>query len=197
MSELQLIHDVLESQTEAEKDGVKYIYMDENTIYRFENNKMKKVSAALIKKAKEQKEMKKVKKVKKSKAPVEVEVEVEESKALSRYGEEEDSEQEEGEEQLEPVQPVKTKKPKQKKLQQRRSIPASQPVQDIDLNEYWQTKSKLEYQQRELERLNGKINKLKQYKSIVNRLTGSEYDQPETPPQIAESKRYNDSLFMF
>ena len=51
MSELELLIDVLTNQTESEADGVKYIYMDESTVYRFENNKMKKVSASMLKRA--------------------------------------------------------------------------------------------------------------------------------------------------
>ena len=49
--ELQLLAEALNNGSEAEADGVKYVFMDENTVYRFENNRMKKVAAGLIKKA--------------------------------------------------------------------------------------------------------------------------------------------------
>ena len=49
--DLQLLVETLQNKQEAEADGVKFIYMDDSTIYRFENNRMKKVSAALLKKA--------------------------------------------------------------------------------------------------------------------------------------------------
>ena len=67
----------------------------------------------------------------------------------------------------------------------------------------------------EITRLNNKVNKLKQYKQIVNKITGNEYDayipeqiqqqpqpqpmqqqQPMQQPQYQQPMR-NDSLFMF
>ena len=212
--ELELLLDVLNTQSEAEAGGVKYIWMDENTIYRFENNRMKKVSAGLIKKARklQQQNTTKDAKPKKSKQLLdeeeeEVEVEVkpkkskrvlvdDESGALSRYGEAEDEDE-----------PLIVKPKKQNKLT--RASKTSNVESPIDLSEYWQVKSKLEFQNQELERYKNKVSKLKQYKNIVSRLTGGEYDQPITTTnnaysqlpqqqQIAETgPRHNDSLFMF
>lgn len=194
MSELQLLAEVLQTQTEAEAGGVKYIYMDENTIYRFENNKMKKVSAALIKKAQkaqqqQQNEVKKEKKEKKQKKKQQPQPVIEE--------EEEQSEEETENEVL--PQP---KQKREKKIKQKPTRNINAVDSPIDLNEYWQVKSKLEYQDKELERLTGKIHKLKQYKNIVSRLTGGEYNteyvEPQTQQQIEPpTSRRNDSLFMF
>ena len=81
----------------------------------------------------------------------------------------------------------------------------------IDLNEYWQVKNKNEYMNNEIERLNNKVNKLKHYKTIVNKLTGGEYDPvipdssstisttqvPATASKNNFSRSINDNLFMF
>ena len=215
-SELELLLDVLNTQSEAEAGGVKYIWMDENTIYRFENNRMKKVSAGLIKKARKLQQQQTTKT--KSKRKI---ADDEESGALSRYGEEE--------EQLEEVKPKKKLKQKQQQIlvddedeledeplimktkKNKLSRTKANVESPIDLNEYWQVKSKLEYQNQELERYKNKVSKLKQYKNIVSRLTGGEYDQPITTnndysqlPQQQQQQiqsesvpRHNDSLFMF
>ena len=204
--ELELLLDVLNTQSEAEAGGVKYIWMDENTIYRFENNRMKKVSASLIKKARKLQQT--TTKTKSKRKVV-------------------DDEEEELEEQLEEVKPKKKLKQKQKLVEvEDEELEDEQPLimktkrasrtkanvdSPIDLNEYWQVKSKLEYQNQELERYKNKVSKLKQYKNIVSRLTGGEYDQPITTnndysqsqvqqQQIQSESRtpkHNDSLFMF
>lgn len=236
--EMNLLIDVLNTQTEAESGGVKYIFMDENTIYRFENNRMKKVSAALIKKARrlqqssEREELssksagKKSGKIKKSD---------------KRFNDEDDDEDNNNEE--EDDDEYKPRKKSIKKKQQRNNIidededdednnninimkmvktgrrkdklsSLKQPISDVDLNEYWQVKNKLEYQNLELERYKNKVSKLKQYKNIVSRLTGGEYDQPvnidfeqqqqqQTPnQQLIQTDEYNrkmrnDGLFIF
>lgn len=202
--ELQLLVETLNNGSEAEADGVKYVYMDENTVYRFENNRMKKVAAGLIKKAnkiiKAQQQQPKQQcaddeddedlqpkpkpKKKQSKTP--------------RYLEPDD----EGE-QLEDDEP--DEKPI-KKINKRlkKDVPT---VPNVDLDEYYHTKNKLEFMTLELDRLNNKVSKLKQYKSIVNKITGGEYDQPQQyetqqPTQAEQQqpnnvKRYNDGLFMF
>ena len=201
MSELELLIDVLNNQTESEADGVKYIYMDESTVYRFENNKMKKVSASMLKRARKsietlnKQQSKQKKPVKPKQQPVE-----EESEALSRYGEEID-EQEQIDEVEEPIEEPKPIKKQIKREPSRKPINETQQ-QNIDLSEYWQTKARLEYQEQELNRYKSKVDKLKHYKSIVNRLTGGEYDssneyvQPVQQQQQPTSKR-NDSLFLF
>ena len=77
---------------------------------------------------------------------------------------------------------------------------------NIDLNEYYNNKNKMEYMSLEIDRLTNKVNKLKQYKSIVNKITGGEYDPPDVPvysqpqqqqQQLQQSRQVNDSLFAF
>ena len=205
--ELQLLITAIKTQAESEADGVKYIFMDDNTVYRFENNRMKKVGAALLKKAKkiiDAGDDIKPKKTKQTKQPKQTKIK---ETSDNEDDDNEDNEDDDNDEEPEEIiKPKKIKQPKQPKQ-------IKQIKNDIDLNEYWQTKSKLEYQERELERLNGKITKLKQYKNIVNRLTNGEYEpniittEPKQDAgrpawqqenEIKDNKpRYNDSLFMF
>ena len=210
-SELELLLDVLNTQSEAEAGGVKYIWMDENTIYRFENNRMKKVSASLIKKARKLQQQtatktKSKRKVADDEEEEELEEQLEEVKPKKKLKQKQQKLVEvEDEDELEDEQPLIMKTKKQSKLSRTKANVDS----PIDLNEYWQVKSKLEYQNQELERYKNKVSKLKQYKNIVSRLTGGEYDQPITTnndysqqqqqqQQIqSEVPRRNDSLFMF
>ena len=178
MSEIQLLSEALSTQGEAEAEGVKYIYMDDNTVYRFENNRMKKVSAAMLKKAakflqsqgalpndiaekapKPKKGAKKAAKVKPQ--PVEEEEEAEEPDD-------------------EPAPPPPPKPARKNKAKAVAPAPISPPV---DLDEYYNAKHKMEYMSLEIDRLTNKVNRLKQYKSIVNKITGGEYDPPEPAPQ--------------
>ena len=69
----------------------------------------------------------------------------------------------------------------------------------------------MEYMSLEIDRLTNKVNKLKQYKSIVNKITGGEYEAPEVSyesqsqyaqPQYQEQptgrgRKINDSIFDF
>lgn len=201
--ELQLLVEALNNGSEAEADGVKYIYMDEHTVYRFENNRMKKVAAGLIKKAnkiiKTQQQGERVdeddedpqpkpKPKKKQPKP---------SRCLETDDEGEQDDDEEPEPDDKPI----------KKVTKRLKKEINNPAPNVDLNEYYHTKNKLEFMTLELDRLNNKVSKLKQYKSIVNKITGGEYDQPPQyepqqptqaePQQPANAKRYNDGLFMF
>lgn len=200
--ELQLLVETLNNGSEAEADGVKYIYMDENTVYRFENNRMKKVAAGLIKKAnkiikaqqqqpkqqntddEDDEDLPKPKPKKKQSNP-----------KPPRYLEPDDEEGEQLEDDEPDEKPIK-------KINKRLKKDVSNP--NVDLNEYYHTKNKLEFMTLELDRLNNKVSKLKQYKSIVNKITGGEYDQPsqyepQQPTQATptNTKRYNDGLFMF
>ena len=77
---------------------------------------------------------------------------------------------------------------------------------NIDLNEYYNNKNKMEYMSLEIDRLTNKVNKLKQYKSIVNKITGGEYDPPDVPQYSQQQsqqtipqqpRQVNDSLFAF
>ena len=84
---------------------------------------------------------------------------------------------------------------------------------DRDLNEYYNNKNRMEFMQAEMDRLQTKVNKLKQYKTLMNKITGGEYDiqpvQPmyeeqQLPPQQQSQPMYtrggrkiNDDLFSF
>ena len=199
--ELQLLINTINNGSESEADGVKYIYMDENTIYRFENNRMKKVSNAMIKKANkiistEQKkqELANIENDNDDEEEI-IKTKVNKRKKVIKQQELSDEDENEDDE----AELIKTKV--NKKLKK-----SGIKTDNIDLNEYWQTKTKLEYQEKELERLNNKVNKLRQYKSIVSKITGGEYDNNDNYYQSSQStqqqllsqpKKYNDSLFMF
>lgn len=223
MSEIQLLRECLNSQSEAEAGGVKFVWMDDNTVYRFENNRMKKVSKALINKAKKADVPTKLKRGRKTKQLMGNEEEEDEVLSYAKQQEEqeqvkptktkrvkqpkpiydEDDEQEQNEvlsyakeQEQEPIKPMKTAK------RAKQSKPDTNPA-NIDLNEYYHNKNKMEFMQQEMERMNKKITKLKQYKSMFNRLNGGEYDIQDTQ-QIAQPKQnipentkiINDSLFL-
>ena len=200
MSDIQLLRECLNSQSEAEAGGVKFVYMDDNTVYRFENNRMKKVSKALINKAKQADNTTKPKRGRKAKQLIEnddMEEEQEEQeeikpvKKVKRVKQikpiiNDEEEQEEENEVLsyakpEPIKPVK--QPKRPKQIKQDINPAN-----IDLNEYYHNKNKMEFMTQEMERMNKKITKLKQYKSMFNRLNGGEYDIQDTQ-QITQPKQ--------
>lgn len=177
--DLQLLVEAINNKAEAEAGGVKFIYMDDNTIYRFENNRMKKVSAALLKKASKlaaqdiqqvpvsnpldnaetapEQASTPVRKQRSKKVPVPVDEE---------YSEDE------------PEQPVK------KRNTRKAAKVSAVDVPQVDLNEYWNVKNRNEFMQSELERLNNKVSKLRHYKNIVNRLTGAEYDADIIPNNV-------------
>lgn len=214
MSDIQLLRECLNSQSEAEAGGVKFVYMDDNTVYRFENNRMKKVSKALINKAKQADNTTKPKRGRKPKQLIETE----------------DMEEEEEPEPIKPVKQVKrVKQPKPvivddeeeqepenevlsyakqikpiKQAKRAKQIKPDINPANIDLNEYYHNKNKMEFMTQEMERMNKKITKLKQYKSMFNRLNGGEYDIQDTQ-QITQQKQtipdntkiINDSLFMY
>ena len=232
-AELSLLAEALSTQGESEGDGVKYIYMDDQTVYRFENNRMKKVSAAMIKKANKLLEQQSVlpndtpanllpkqakqrtTRAKASKVIPEPSEDVDEDNELpprEAFDREEDDD--------EPAPPPVKRAPA-KRATTTATTRKSSKVSDaanIDLNEYYNNKNKMEYMTLEIDRLNNKINKLKQYKSIVNKITGGEYDPdiqvPQYPPQQVppqyqqypnqrealdrrSSKIVNDDLFNF
>ena len=197
--ELNLLVEAI-NNGEAEGEGIKFIVMDENTIYRFENNKMKKVSATLLKRAKKiiqdsdkPAAQPKPKRTTKAKKAVDVEEEEQEPEDIDNV--------DEPEEVIKPIKPKRTTKTATPKK------PVN-PAYEIDLNEYWHTKNKLEFMELENTRLNNKVSKLKQYKGVLNKLMGSEYEPAPTlisssqvsqvsQPVNESSKKYNDSLFMF
>ena len=206
--ELQLLAEALNNGSEAEADGVKYVFMDENTVYRFENNRMKKVAAGLIKKAnkliKARQQGERVDEVDDDPPPKPKPKKKQPKPSRSLEVDDEEGEQADDEESEPDAKPIK-------KINKRLKKEVNNSAPTVDLNEYYHTKNKLEFMTLELDRLNNKVSKLKQYKSIVNKITGGEYDQPAqyneqqalaSPPQAesqqtANGKRYNDGLFMF
>ena len=196
---------------EAELNGVKYVVIDEDTVYRFQNNRMRKVSKTLINKAK--------KFVNQEVAPhpgnefdEEGNVIEEKPKRQTRRKAQKVVPQEEPDEQEEPDDLDEVEPPPKPKRQARKK---AQPVSpEFDINDYYQTKNKLEFVQLENDRLNQKVKKLKNYKQILNRLTGAEFDTdvpPQPYQQLPQQQHFereesnvprqgsnrNDSLFLF
>ncbi len=207
--ELQLLAEALNNGSEAEADGVKYVFMDENTVYRFENNRMKKVAAGLIKKAnkliKTRQQGERVDEVDDDPPPKPKPKKKQPKPSRSLEVDDDDDEQADDEESEPDAKPIK-------KITKRLKKEVNTTTPTVDLNEYYHTKNKLEFMTLELDRLNNKVSKLKQYKTIVNKITGGEYDQPAQyeqqaltsqqsaqaeSQQSANGKRYNDGLFMF
>ena len=217
MSELNLLIECINTEGEAEDGGIKYIYMDADTIYRFENNRMKKISKTLINKARKQiQSQNTLRQLNQSQEPIESEsVKPTKSKKSRKAApppiveptnddDYDDSDDEEPE--PEPVRRSKksAKPPKSKRL------PPPEFSPNINLDEYYNNKNKMEYMNLEITRLNNKVDKLKQYKAIVNKLTGNEFDfdipqqqQAQVSPQQAAYQQLpststrNDSLFLY
>ena len=201
MSELNLLIECINTEGEAEAGGVKYIYMDENTVYRFENNRMKKISKTLINKARKaggqtESDEPVPAKPKKSK-PVK-------SKKVKQPEPVEEEDTIEEEESFEQAPPKPVSKPKSLRRVQRADLSSFNP--NINLDEYYNNKNKMEYMNLEITRLNNKVHKLKQYKAIVNKLTGNEFDIPDSPiaasqsiqpPSSSQQHTHNDSLFLY
>ena len=189
MSELALLSECVKNQTEASDGNIRFIYVDDETVYRFENNKMKKVSKSLIKKSIAPTPQKTNKVVKKK-----IVVEPVAENEILNYAKEEE---EENADEIEIQPPPKPKKLKKNILQQQQKL-QPQPANDPHLAEFYENKFKMEYMNKEIEHLTNKVNKLKQYKQIVNKLSGNEWGETTSapsPPQPASSR--NDSLFMF
>lgn len=233
MSELSLLIDCINTEGEAESNGIKYIYMDENTIYRFENNRMKKISKTLINKAKKQINLQNtipvandtldepINRVKhtstnsKSKSnsksrrqtpqtdlqPEPDDYNIDDSNDLNNDDEYDDDEP--------VVKQSQQQRSKQHKRSANKQLKSNIDVVDhpsINLDEYYNNKNQMKYMNLEITRLNNKIDKLKQYKAIVNKLTGNEFDyeppqqqyQSAQPTSAQPTSRYvNDSLFMY
>lgn len=194
--DLQLLVDTLQNKQEAEADGVKFIYMDDSTIYRFENNRMKKVSAALIKKANKyiqnealdpeaNENITTAKQAAKLK-PTRTTTRSRAKQQPNNVSEDDVSDNVSDNEAEAEVIPQIVKP---KRTTTRKASKVVNAAQDIDLNEYWNTKTRNDYLQQELERLNNKVSKLKHYKNIVNRLTGAEYDVDMQYPQQQQSQQ--------
>ena len=227
--ELQLLKQCLSNENEAEANGVKYMFMDADTVYRFENNKMKKISKTLLNKAKKQlvdeqerrsipasqanddelpnKQRKKVVKRVNGKG-----------KASIIVNESTDDEQQTDDEQTsddiepQPQPPIEQPTTKQRKKVVKKPSAANAAVFTPD--EFYDTKYKLAYMNDENTRLKDKVNKLKQYKKIVQRINTygeyGDYEQKnvvEQPLQTNEQQQFqqfqpvkssvNDSLFIY
>ena len=208
MSELNLLIECINTEGEAEDGGIKYIYMDADTIYRFENNRMKKISKTLINKARKQiQSQNTIRQLNQSQEPIESEsVKPAKSKKSKKspppiVEPTNDDDYDDSDEEPEP-EPVKRKKaskqPKSKRL-------AEEYSPNINLDEYYNNKNKMEYMNLEITRLNNKVDKLRQYKAIVNKLTGNEFDfdvpqqqqQQFIQPQQQLHPVRNDSLFLY
>ena len=220
MSELNLLIECINTEGEAEEGGIKYIFMDADTIYRFENNRMKKISKTLINKARKQlatmntissnqtnvdtsnvtsnaNSSVKTKRSRKQKIPPPI-VESTDDESDNEYNEDEEPEPE----------PIKQKPKKGVKSTRSKHLVSSDYSPNINLDEYYNNKNKMEYMNLEITRLNNKVDKLKQYKAIVNKLTGNEFDFdiPQQQQQQQQQQQYanvnsnsnrNDSLFLY
>lgn len=225
MSELDLLCECISTEGETEGGGVKFIWMDEGTIYRFENNRMKKIGKQLINKAK--REITRRQKIPQSQQVQQQDdddenerkpTKAKRTKKPSKPIVIDDSEDEEDEqEEPEIIPPPKVAKATKRGKQLKRSAGQENLLApSIDLDEYYSNKHKMEYMTNEINRLNGKIGKLKQYKSIVNKLTGGEIDDLPTNGSIQQDAgrpawqqiqqqtdknnvrpSVNDSLFMY
>lgn len=199
MSELDLLCQAIQTQDSVESGDVKFLYMDENTIYRFQNNKMKPISKTLMNKAKkyiqqqQQRTTQKTVKTKKSK---------QQEQPIIEPTEEVNEEEEEDEPEPTP-KPINTKKTVKK--QQPKRLNNESLVQNpynISLDEYYNNKNRMEFMTREMERMNNKITKLKQYKTLINKITGGGEidDLPTQQAPVQQTNNYrqgvNDSLFI-
>lgn len=242
MSELNLLIECINTEGEAENGGVKYIYMDSDTIYRFENNRMKKISKSLINKARKQlsaqNAIHQVNGSTNDKSTKRKSASKSQSKTTrtSNRDESVDEYYNDGENEVDVTESIdeddrdnvdssdvdkkmesdeKPRVKKTKSLKSKISTPLATPLTtapyspNINLDEYYNNKNKMEYMNLEIARLNSKVDKLKHYKAIVNKLTGNEFDldtsnsvnsQYSTQSQFIsqpQSKVRNDSLFLY
>ena len=218
MSELNLLIECINTEGEAEDGGIKYIYMDADTIYRFENNRMKKISKTLINKARKQiQSQNTIRQLNQSQDSVLQQPQLEDVKPTkskkSRKAappplvepddDYDDSDDEDSVLQQPEPEPVKRSKKSSKQSKSKRLPSDFSP--NINLDEYYNNKNKMEYMNLEITRLNNKVDKLKQYKAIVNKLTGNEFDfdipqQQQAQPayqQPPNTSARNDSLFLY
>lgn len=195
-SELEAISQAL-SNGEAEFGTAKFIQMDDDTVYRFENNRMKKVSKTTINKAKKlaaklaqsqalgndggldgddpptQSSKRTKKQTKRTKK----------QQIVASDDENEDDGEGEGgmmNESIEEDEPIPQPKPRK---QTRTKTSRNAIVPDVDLNEYYNMKNKLEYMSQDNERLNQKVKKLRTYKELFNKVSGFEYECNDYMPQ--------------
>ena len=201
MSELDLLREALTNENEAERDGIKYVFMDADTVYRFANNRMKKVSKSLINKALKTKPEKQSENEKRSFEQSENENEQHETKSKKKKINKKQLIIEEEEENEEPEFEPEPKRKIKKMNKTSNKPPQSLP---FELSEYYENKYKLEHMTQEMEHLNQKITKLKHYKHLINKLTGGEIeDLPNTTTQQTQpqdnttNKAINYDIFDF
>ena len=227
MSEIELLCQAIQSQDSVENNGIKFLYMDENTIYRFQNNKMKPISKTLLNKAKkiiQQQSSPPTTKPKRGKGKKNISAQQQQEMNDSDdevNDENENMNESEDEDEMVVVAtpPKQTKQSRtqasRQNIQSSKSSKPKQPKNDfipygeINLDEYYNNKNRMEYMSREMERLNQKITKLKQYKHLVNKITGGGeiddlpsntqsqmLDEQQTQSRTSTSRQINDSLFM-
>ena len=200
--ELQLINEVLSNKNQIEEDGVKYIYVSDTDIYRCDNNGMKKLSATVLKRALKLNQPKKTTATRKKAQQAPQPEDMDDEEVVPNN---EESEQPEI---PEPEPEIKVNKPQSKRKAKSEGV--ERKNYDIDLNEYYNTKNRMEFMSQELERYQNKVNKLKQYKNIVARINCGEYnpqyeEMAEQPQQAQQQQQIqqqprrgrNDDLFMF
>ena len=218
MSEIDLLCQAIQSQDSVENNGIKFLYMDENTIYRFQNNKMKPISKTLLNKAKKLIQQQQASTSSTSSKPKrgKGKKNVQQQQEMNDPDDEANDENENMNESEDEDEMVMTPSPKQaNKPSKQANKPIKQPKQpksdmttygNINLDEYYNNKNRMEYMSREMDRLNQKITKLKQYKHLVNKITGGgeiddlpsnpSYEEQPTHTRISTSRQINDSLFI-
>lgn len=203
-SELEAISQAL-SNGEAEFGTAKFIQMDDDTVYRFENNRMKKVSKTTINKAKklaaklaqnqgmgngefgdgeEQITPPSSKRTKKQTKKQTKRQQIIESDDENENDDEVGNGERGGIESLEDDEPIPQPKPRK---QTRTKGCRNAIVPDVDLNEYYNMKNKLEYMSQDNERLNQKVKKLRTYKELFNKVSGFEYECNDYMPPMNQS----------
>lgn len=194
-SELEAISQAL-SNGEAEFGTAKFIQMDDNTVYRFENNRMKKVSKTTITKAKklaaklaQSQEMGNDGGLDGDDPPTQsskrTRKQTKRTKKQQIITSDDENDDEMGDEpmaneSIEEDEPIPQPKPRK---QPRTKASRNAIVPDVDLNEYYNMKNKLEYMSQDNERLNQKVKKLRTYKELFNKVSGFEYECNDYMPQ--------------
>lgn len=207
--ELQLINEVLNNKNQIEEDGVKYIYVSDTDIYRCDNNGMKKLSATVLKRALKLNQPKKAPTRRTGKQQQQIpqsEDVLDDEEGIPTNEESEQVETPEPEPEIKPKQTQSRRKARSEGVERKNDMKFNN--YDIDLNEYYNTKNRMEFMSQELERYKNKVNKLKQYKNIVARINCGEYNpqyeeiteqqpQAQQMPQQQIYRGRNEDLFMF
>lgn len=177
--EFDLLCESITNEGEAKRNGVSYMYVSDNVIYRFEDGKMKKVAAKLIKKAQNSIKQQQSKQQTKQQTK-----QTESSQSPDEQTESTPDEQPESSPDEQNEQPPQRSKAKTQPKSNNPKPPKTSTSSSSNLNidEYYNNKYKLTYMEQEIERLNGKINKLKHYKHLFNRIGGNVNDEIDELP---------------